>query len=290
MSGEMTTLEITPTGQVCGALVRGVDFSGDVDAETVAEIRAAWLEHHVLAFPDQGLTDDDLDRFTLLFGPHGDDPFFESIEGHPHIAALHRLADETASIFADTWHADWSFQEYPPIGTCLYAKVIPPEGGNTLFADQHAAYAAMPEELRARIEGLTVVHSAKAGYSPDGLYGDADADSVRAMKIIVSDAAYETQTHPLVRPHTETGEPVPYGTFGYIFDVEGMAADEARDLLVEVYRWQTKDEFVYEHRWEPNMLVMWDNRSVLHKATGGYDGYERLLLRTTIGDPRTVAA
>ena len=147
----------------------------------------------------------------------------------------------------------------------------------------------MPGELRKRIDGLTAVHSAKAGYSPDGLYGDADADSVRAMKIIVSDEAYETRTHPLVRPHTETGEPVVYGTFGYIFAVEDMEADEARDLLLEVYRWQTDEKYIFEHRWEPNMLVMWDNRSVLHKATGGYDGHDRLLHRTTIGDPRTVA-
>ena len=79
MSGEMATLEITPTGQVCGAVVRGVDFSGDVDAETVAEIRGAWLEHHVLAFPDQDLTDADLDRYTPPYGPHVHDPHSASI-------------------------------------------------------------------------------------------------------------------------------------------------------------------------------------------------------------------
>lgn len=280
------TLEITPTGQVCGAVVRGVDLHSEVDEVTVAELREAWLAHHVLVFPEQELTDDDLDRFTQLFGPFGNDPFFESIERHPHIAALHRRADETASIFADSWHADWSFQEYPPIGTCLYGKTIPPVGGNTRFADQHAALAALPGELRQRIEGLTVIHSAKAGYSPDGLYGDADTGSERAMKIIVSDEANATQTHPFVRPHTETGEPALYGTLGYIFDVEGMEHDEARDLLLEVYRYQTSGAVVYEHEWAPNMLVMWDNRSVLHQATGGYDGYERLLHRTTIGDPR----
>jgi taurine dioxygenase len=172
----------------------------------------------------------------------------------------------------------------------LYAKIIPAEGGDTRFADQHAALAAMPDELRQRIEGVTAVHSARAGYSPDGLYGDADADSVRATKIVVSEEAYATQTHPLIRPHSETGEPALYGTLGYIFDIDGMDAEAARELLLEVYHWQTRQEFVYQHHWEPNMLVMWDNRSVLHQATGGYDGQERLLHRLTIGDPRTVAA
>ena len=281
------SVEITPSGQSCGASVRGVDLACPLDPDTTAAIRAAWLEHHVLAFPDQVLTDEDLERFTESFGPFGVDPFIEAIDGHPHIIALHRSADETASIFADSWHADWSFQELPPIGTCLYGKIIPPVGGVTRFANQHAALAAMPPELRDKIEGRLAIHSAKAGYSPEGLYGDADADADRATKIIASDDAYATQTHPLIRPHTETGEPVPYGTIGYIFDIVDLEPEQARDLLVELYQWQTRDEFVYEHRWEPNMLVMWDNRSVLHQATGGYDGYERLLHRTTIGDPRT---
>lgn len=276
-------LEIIPSGQACGATVRGVDWTAEVDPSTVAEVRASWIEHGVLSFPDQRLTDDDLERFTLSFGPFGVDTFFEPIDGHPHIAALHRLADETAPIFADTWHADWSFQEHPPIGTCLHGRIIPPVGGDTLYVNQRASLAAMPTDLRAKIEGRLAIHSAKAGYSPDGVYGDADADNIRAMKIVVNDAAYDTQTHPFIRPHDETGEESLYGTFGYICGVDGMADDEATELLLELYRWQTRDEFRYVHRWEPDMLVVWDNRTILHKATGGYDGHERLLHRTTIG-------
>lgn len=275
-------LDITLSGQVCGASVRGVDLRSDLDAATVAEIRRAWLDHKVLAFPDQHLSDEDLERFTLAFGPFGVDPFFESINGHPHIAAIHRLADETAPVFAESWHADWTFQEYPPDGTCLYGKVIPPVGGDTLYIDQEAALAAMPDELRARIEGLTVIHSARNGYAPTGLYGDDDTEQ-RAMKIVASDTAYATQTHPLIRPHRETGADTLYGCIGYIIGVDGMDDDEATALLMEVYAWQTREEFQYRHQWEPHMLVMWDNRWVLHRATAGYDGHERLLHRTTIG-------
>ena len=243
----------------------------------------------MVAFPDQDLTDDDLERFTRYFGPFGDDPFIESIDGHPHVIALHRRADETASIFAESFHADWSFQEFPPDGTCLYGMVIPPEGGDTLFADQHSAYVSMPAELRTRIDDLVALHSAKVAYAPDGIYGEADDDSDRTTRIVVDESANAIQHHPLVRDHPETGRRGVYSCAGYICGIEGMSTDDARTLLVELYRWQTADEVVYRHRWEPGMLVMWDNRAVLHRATGGYDGFERLLHRTTIGH-RQIAA
>jgi taurine dioxygenase len=275
-------LDVRPSGQACGGEVRGVDLGGSLDDETVAEIRRAWLDHKVLAFPDQSMTDADLERFTLCFGPFGTDPFFEAIDGHPHIAAIHREADETAPIFAESWHADWTFQEFPPDGTCLYGKIIPPVGGNTEFIDQELALAAMPADLRDRIEGLDAVHSARRAYAPDGLYGEGD-DEPRAMRIVVSDDAYATQLHPLVRTHPETGAATLYSTFGYIVGIDGMDDDAAGALLGELHAWQTREEFRYVHRWEADMLVMWDNRCVLHRATGGYDGHERLLHRTTIG-------
>ena len=249
------SLEIKPSGQVCGAEVRGVDLCADLDDATVAEIRAGWLKHRVLAFPDQPMTNDDLERFTLRFGPFGDDTFFGAIDDHPNIAAVHRRADETAPVFALSWHADWSFQQFPPDGTCLFAKIVPPVGGDTLFVDQVAALAAMPAELRDRIEEIEVVHSARGGYAPDGLYGKGDEGSNRAMKIVYSDKAYETQNHRLVQTHAETGERTLYGTIGYIIDVEDMEQNAAAELLGQVYAWQTRDEFIYTHQWEQNMLV-----------------------------------
>ena len=277
----MTTLDITPSGQACGATVRGLDVR-HIDESTVRSIRAAWLDHKVLAFTDQHVDDDELGAFTLRFGPFGDDPFFAPVDSaHPHVAAIRRDADETSSLFAENWHADWSFQEFPPDGTCLHGKVIPPVGGDTLFANQEAALAAMPDDLRSRIDGLVAIHSARGGYAPDGTYGDADDG--RSMSIRPSADAYATQLHPLVRAHPETGAETLYSTIGYIVGFEGLPDDDARPLLGELYAWQTRDEFVYRHRWEPGMLVMWDNRCVLHRATGGYEGHDRLLHRSTIG-------
>ncbi len=144
----------------------------------------------------------------------------------------------------------------------------------------------MPEEMRSRFEGKVAIHSAKLGYSKDGLYGKGDQASGRSMDIRPSDEANEERSHPLIRAHSETGR---LGIFGaplaYIMGFEGVGEAEARELMKELHHWQTRDEFVYRHRWEPDMLVMWDNRSVLHRATGGYEGHARLLHRTTIGAP-----
>lgn len=275
-------IEVVPSGQACGATVTGVDLTSRLDDSTVGEIRGAWLEHHVLAFPDQAMSDDDLERFTLAFGPFGDDPFVAPIPGREHVIAIRRDADETSPLFAENWHTDWSFQVRPPDGTCLYGVTIPPIGGDTLYANQHAALDAMPAALRQRLEGASAVHSARGGYAPSGMYGEADVEA-RSMDIRPSHDAMDTQLHPVIRHHPETGRLAIFGCAGYIIGLDGVPDTEAFELLRELLAWQTRDEFVYRHEWQQGMLVMWDNRSLLHRATGGYDGHDRLLHRTTIG-------
>jgi taurine dioxygenase len=273
-------IQINISDQACGAAVTGVDLTQPLDDSQVADIRAAWLKHHVLSFPDQNMSDDDLERFTQYFGGFGHDPFFDPIEGREHIAAIRRDADEKSPLFAENWHSDWSFQAHPPAGTCLLGLTIPPVGGDTCFANQHAALDAMPDEMRAKYEGLTAIHSAQMAYAPDGAYGEKDEG--RSMAIRPDESARETERHPLIRAHPETGQLGLFSCMGYIIGFEGMDQQEALPLLQQLYAWQSRDEFVYRHQWQPNLLVMWDNRSVLHCATGGYDGHDRLLHRTTI--------
>ncbi|MFK8048092.1 MAG: TauD/TfdA dioxygenase family protein [Halioglobus sp.] len=277
-------INVSPSGQACGASVTGVDLTQPLSPADIAEIRTAWLEHHVIAFPDQAMSDDDLERFSTYFGDFGEDPFIAPIEGREHIIAVHRSANEVAPLFAENWHTDWSFQETPPAATCLLGITIPPVGGETWFNNQHTSLDEMPDELRRKLEGKIAIHSAKAAYSPDGMYGQEDKDSDRSMEILPSESANATQSHPLIRNHPETGRPGIYGCIGYIIGIEGMSEVDAVDLLVELHEWQTRPEFHYHHRWESNMLLMWDNRSVLHRATGGFEGYDRLLHRTTIAD------
>ena len=275
-------MQINPQTAACGAIVTGIDLTEALDSIAVTALRSAWLQHHVLAFPDQKLNDDDLERFTQYFGSFGEDPFIAPIEDREHVIAVCRRADETAPVFAEVWHTDWSFQKIPPAGTCLYSITIPPVGGNTGFVNQHLAFNKMPAELRDRIADKNAIHSARGGYAPDGAYGEKEQDSDRSMNILFSDDAYQTQTHPLIRTHPETGNRAIYGCIGYIIGIEGMDEPSARQLLSDVYSWQTREEFQYQHEWSEDMLVMWDNRSVLHMANGGYDGHDRLLHRTTI--------
>lgn len=271
---------VEPSSATCGARVTGVDLSKELTPELIAHIRAAWLEHRVLAFSEQSLNDDALERFTIAMGGFGEDPFFAPIPGRRHIAAIKREADETSQLFAENWHTDWSFLAHPPAGTCLMAVDIPPNGGDTLFADQISAFAALPEERKDHLRSLNAIHSARGGYAPDGMYGAKDKG--RSMAIRPSEKALATQTHSLVRRHPETGEEGLFGCIGYIIGFEGMDDSEAFALLAKLLEWQTQERFVYAQKWEPDMLVMWDNRSVLHRATGGYEGHRRELHRTTI--------
>ena len=281
---------IKPSGKSLGATITEIELSSDLSNEVIALIRDAWLEYHVISFPDQILNHDQLLQFTLALGPFGEDPFIEPIEGQRNILAIQRKSDEKSPLFAENWHTDWSFQLKPPAGTCLYGIDIPPVGGDTLFSDQISALSEMPKDLFRRIEGRFAVHSAKFAYAPDGMYGEADRSSDRSMSIKPSHSAYQTQIHPIIKTHPETGKASLFGCLGYIIGIEGMTSNESLELLSELFQWQTNAKFIYRQRWTPNMLVLWDNRCLLHRATGGYEGFSRYLLRTTVADTRLVDA
>lgn len=265
-----------------GATVHGVNLAENVDDDTRHALATALLQHRVLAFPSQPMEDDGLEHASQLFGPFGDDPFIAPIPGRQHIIAVRREANEQAPIFAESWHTDWSFQRQPPAATCLYGINIPPEGGDTLYADQVKAAAELPLELRKAITGRQGIHSAKLPYAPDGLYGEADRAGDRSMDIRPDTAAQATMLHPLLSPHPDTGEERIFGCVGYVIGIEGMPDDEAMDLLLELHAHQTQEKYVHRQRWERGMFVIWDNRAVLHRATGGYEGHARLLHRTTV--------
>ena len=140
----------------------------------------------------------------------------------------------------------------------------------------------MPSLLRKKLEGKQAIHSALVPYSPGGGYGDKDREMGRSMDIRASDEAFSKQLHPIIKEHPETKREGIYGTIGYTIGIDGMDNQDAMKLLMELSAWQCQEEFIYKHKWKKDMLIMWDNRSVLHRATGGYEGQERLLHRTTI--------
>lgn len=281
MGRPVPALTVEPLDGPFGATVTGVDLRR-LDAPTAARLRSAWLRHQVLVLPDQDLGFAELEAVARAFGPIGADPYFRPIPGQSHVVALTREADETAPLFADVWHSDWSFLASPPAATLLYGVEIPPEGGDTLFADQYGAYESLPAELQQRVDGLLGVHSARRGYARAGLYGDRDVG--RSMAIVASDDALATELHPLVRTHPETGRRALFCSLAYTIGVDGMDEAEGNALLGELFAHLAHPEHVLRHRWEPGMVVLWDNRCLLHAATGGYEGHRRVLHRLTIAE------
>ncbi len=275
-------LKVTVQDAPCGAMIEGIALTLVLTQEQSAQLRALWLEHLVLAFPDQHLSVGQLEQFATTIGPFGQDPYFHSIPGHPHVAQVKREADEKSSLFADNWHSDWSFLPDPPAATLLHGDVIPPMGGDTLFANQYAAWDALPLTLKTAVQNRQGVHSARRGYARKGRYGEGDAG--RSMAIRYDDSALATQLHPVGRRHPETGRTALYVSPGYTIAIDGLPEDESDALLNELFAHQGQKRFVHAQAWSEGMLVMWDNRCLVHAATGGYEGHRRLLHRITVGE------
>ncbi len=271
---------VTPQPSGFGATVTGVDLSCPLLPDDLAAIRTAWAAHSVLSFPDQPLTLDEQEALTLQFGDFGEDPFIKPLPGRPHILELRREPDETAPNFGAGWHSDWSFQAQPPAATILHGKVIPPIGGDTLFADCAAAYDSLSPAFQRLCDGLTALHSAKLPYGREGVY--ANETTRRTMTIITGAAAEAVQAHPLVRVHPVTGRRALYCSPVYTIGLEGMTRDEGYAILGHLFQRITLPQFLFRHHWAPDTLLIWDNRCTLHFAEGGYDGHLRVMHRTTV--------
>ncbi len=284
MGTDEAQIEIKPSDNGFAATVTGVRVSEPLSEESVDTLLDAWARHGVLVFPDQTLDIEGLEVFTLALGEFGHDPFVAAMADHPNVLELRREPDEKAGNFGAGWHSDWSFQPCPPSGTILHSKVIPPVGGDTLYADGHRAWEALSSTMQSMLEGLRAIHSAALPYGPKGIF--AKDTEVRTMKILISEEAEATETHPLVRTHPVTGRKSLYVSPVYTVAIEGLEPAENYTILKFLYDHMTRDEFVYRHRWQPDMLVMWDNRSTSHFAQGGYDGHLRVLHRTTLAGDR----
>ena len=274
------TLCVAPEASGFGATVTGLDLARPLPVATLAAVNAAFAAHAVLTFPGQPLDLDGQQAFTRQFGKFGVDPFIEPLPGRPHLLELRREADETAPNFGAGWHSDWSFQREPPAATILHGKVIPPVGGDTLFADCAAAYDALSPAFQRLCDGLTALHSARLPYGPDGVY--ANETATRTMTIITGEAAEAVQAHPLVRLHPISGRRALYCSPVYTIGLAGMTRDEGYAILGHLFRHIVEPRFLFRHRWAPDTLLMWDNRVTLHFAEGGYDGHLRVMHRSTV--------
>lgn len=262
-----------------GAEIFGVDLSKPVAADVAAELKALWLDHLVLLFRGQTLSQRALLDATTLFGEIGplsrpkeyQPAGFKDLE--PNIMLISNIRENGVPIGSlpdgeMNFHHDMLHKEVPHKGTCLYAVEIPSIGGNTCFASGYAAYEQMNGDLRQRLEGKRAFHH----YN----YGSVQRGDDKGV------AAYAESNHPVFRTHEETGRKAVYVNRLMTVRIEDMAADESDRLLREVFDFSENPEFVYEHIWKPGDLVIWDNRCSMHARTDFPPGERRLMLRTTI--------
>lgn len=265
-------VRVEPSGGPCGAFITGVDLGGEVTADDVATIRAAWLEHGVLVFPDQPLRPPEYLRAATYFGRPAIYPFADGIEGFPEIIEVKKLPDETQN-FGGVWHSDTTYLPTPPMASLLLARVVPKVGGDTEFANQYLAYEALPEDLRQTVDPLRAVNSS------------ALANDVRVQGDRISDEVKSTiheAEHPAVRVHPETGRRSIFVNVAHTKRFVGMTERESRPILDALFEHQVRTEFVWRLQWRPDMLTLWDNRCLLHNPVNDYDGHLRFMHRITL--------
>ena len=267
-----------------GAEISGVDASRPLDPETVAALRRALAEHCVIFLRDQELTPEQQKAFARHFGPLEQTPFIRPLEGHPEMMRIVREAEEKKKLnFGGRWHSDMTFSPEPVLGTCLYARESPRVGGDTIWANQMLAFDALSPGMQRLLERLTVMHSAKRSYGPQGAYAD---DDLKSMRIQVSEAGLKEQPHPCVRTHPETGRKILFVNWVYAIRFQDMTEDESAPLLEFLNRHSQRPEFQIRFRWRKGSLALWDNRSTQHIAVNDYSGYRRVMDRLTIAGDR----
>jgi taurine dioxygenase len=271
-----TKLEFSKLGSRIGAEIRGLDLSGDLSPETVAEIRSALNEHKALVFREANILSDEAQvKFASHFGPltkaH---PTVASVEGEENV-----LPVDSENGSANNWHTDVTFVVNPPQASTLRSIDLPSYGGETLIASSAGAYQDLPDELRNFADTLWAIHTNDYDYSVPKNLEHANAEERRKE---FTRLKFET-AHPVVRVHPLTGERGLFiGGFAQRLRIVGLSNTESRDIIRLLQAYVTRPENVVRVNWEPNQLVLFDNRITQHYAPDNYDGQPRKLNRVTI--------
>ena len=278
------TIELV-TGCI-GGEIHGCDFRQPISAEVAVELRHALLRHKVLFCRQQFLSIADQKQLTGVFGGLSQMPYIEPLADEPEVIAVLKEASEVnRGVFGGDWHSDFSFLKIPPAGSVLNAVQVPAVGGDTLWANQITALERLPEALQQKIIGRRAIHTGKH-------YGKAHAPSLKsrssaAIKMTRGDPTADHETfHPLIRQHPESGQRALFVNPIYTTRIEGFTAEDSAPLLTQLYHHATRLDICCRWRWQAGDVVIWDNRATLHYAVNDYDGYRRLLYRTTFSDHR----
>ena len=274
-------MKVTKIGDALGAEISGVDLSSPL-GDVFGAIRAAWLEHLVLRFRGQSLSDPQLKAFSALFGeldPPGPNPYGKPfLPDHPEMNVISNIKVEGKPIggLGDgeaIWHADMTYVDRPPMAAILHALEIPPTGGDTYWANMYLAYEALPADVKARIANRRAVHDATYNSAGQMRKGYADVTDPRRAP---------GARHPLVSTHPETGRQCLFLGRRRNSYIEGLELDESEELLDALWAHATAPRFTFRQEWRVGDVVIWDNRCTLHRRDAFDPAARRLLHRTQI--------
>ena len=261
-----------------GAEIHNVDLR-KLDESTTKKIREALLDHKVIFFRNQDLSPDEFLAFASKFGQPIEYPFVKGIDGYPEIIQVMKREDEKIN-FGGMWHCDTLYLDEPPMGTILLARELPPFGGDTLFANQAAAYDALSDGFKATLSTLR------------GINTSAKADASKTREDRIKDSGHKTadmnSNHPAVRTHPETGNKSIYVNPAHTARFDGWTEEESKPLLDYLYQHQVKPEFTCRFRWEVGSIAFWDNRAVLHNPINDYHGFKRSMHRITLAGDKPI--
>jgi taurine dioxygenase len=266
-------LEVRPLSGSVGAEIGGVELGGSLSDATVGEIKGVLAQYGVVVFREQSLAPEQHIAVARCFGTINVNRFFAHAEGYPEIALVSKEPDQTANI-GGGWHTDHSYDEHPALGSMLYARDVPPAGGDTMFASMYAAYDALSDGLKHTLSELRALHSSRHvfGVERPHLKG----------RIGNPELATQDAIHPVVITHPESGKKALFVNPGFTVRFDGWTVEESQPLLRFLYQHAARPEFTCRLRWRNGSLAFWDNRSTWHYALNDYQGERRLMHRITI--------
>ncbi|NQV95845.1 MAG: TauD/TfdA family dioxygenase [Sphingomonadales bacterium] len=262
-----------------GAEISGVNLASDISDAQFEEIRMALFAFGAIGFRNQVLTFEDHYNFAKRFGGLEVHPIVNGMEDYPEIIKMHKPA-RTAASFGVGWHTDNSFFRKPSLGSIVYADIVPPQGGDTLFANQQLAFESLSEGMKAALRSLTAIHSANDAYSSPTALEKYDGDGPITYKR--SDIINEQVEHPVIIKHPVTAKEALYVNPMFVSHFKGWTKEESKPLIDFLCLHAVREDFQCRFRWEKGSVVMWDNRIVQHAALNDYEEYERLLYRITV--------
>jgi taurine dioxygenase len=273
------SLGLRKVGAFLGAEVTGVDLTQPLDDTIVKAIGDALAAYEVLIFPRQTISSEDLKRFGRYFGELTVHPFSTNAADEPELIVYDNKEGNPPAA-TDIWHSDETFRECPPMGTMLCSKIVPNIGGDTAFHSMTAAYESLSDRMQHFISGLQAVHDFKPFKA---LFAETEEGWRRLRQF---EEIYRPVTHPVVRLHPITRKKALFVNPQFTLFIKGMEERESRTLLDTLFRVTTVLEHQYRHRWEPDMVVFWDNRSTQHAAVHDYYPQRRLMERVTMKGDR----